>query len=69
MAPIRVKALADHSLISPMVVAFTSGSENATGGTYGVQNGLVISTPSNGRPPTAALALRLYDDQLLENGE
>ncbi len=32
----------------------TSGGENATAGSFGVQNGLVISTPSNGRPSTAA---------------
>jgi hypothetical protein len=54
---------------------YTTGSENATGGTYVVQNGLVISTPSDGGPPTAALGLRLDDenvligDQFLESGE
>jgi hypothetical protein len=44
---------------------FTTSSENATGGTYVVQNGLVISTPSDGGPPTAALGLRLDDENVL----
>jgi hypothetical protein len=54
---------------------FTTSSEGSTGGTYVVQNGLVISTPSNGGPPTAALALRVDDetiligDQFLKNDE
>jgi hypothetical protein len=54
---------------------FTTGSENTNGGTYAIQNGLVISTPENGGPVSAAMGLRLDDetiligDQFLDTGE
>ncbi len=44
---------------------FTTGSENANGGTYAIKNGLVISTPENGGPATAAMGLRLDDETIL----
>jgi hypothetical protein len=44
---------------------FTTGNEGATGGTYAIKDGLVISTPANGDAPTAALALKLDDDTIL----
>ena len=46
---------------------FATSNNGATGGTYTVRDGLVISTPSDGAPPTAALALRVGDDILIGN--
>lgn len=44
---------------------FTTSNEGASGGTYVVRDGMVISTPANGAAPTAALALRVDDENIL----
>ncbi len=48
--------------------------ENASGGTYEIRDGLLISTPKDGGPPVAALALQVDDgiligDQFLDTGQ
>lgn len=48
---------------------FSTNHDNAKGGTYLVQNGMVISTPSDGAPPTAAFALRLDDATIMVGDE
>ncbi len=44
---------------------FATSNDGATGGTYVVQDGLMISTPNNGAEPTAALALKVDDENIL----
>ena len=44
---------------------FSTSNTDAAGGTYVVKNGLIISTPHNGGAPTAALGLRLDDENIL----
>ena len=44
---------------------FSTGKDGATGGSYVVQGGMVISTPADGEPQSAALALQVDDENIL----